>query len=209
MAHVKEISAKVSKIVNEFDLLLALKVQSLFIAGERGGGRSKGVWFYYDKIYPTPSPIRLSYILLSSVTSRYLGVNFLWSPLHTLLVTTVLSPLPLNTMLSLLKSLNSPPPNFSGDGGWLIPYPRIIQSKAKLRSMRSTTWERGGWGMGCTCVNFCRVPIIFNTIRSWKCDPIQCHIPIKLSLRSTPPHSPAPQSNDKTSGNQKLTRHIF
>ena len=87
-----------------------------------------------------------------------------------------------------------PPPNFSGDGGWLIPYPRIIQSKAKLRSMRSTTWERGGWGMGCTCVNFCRVPIIFNTIRSWKCDPIQCHIPIKLSLRSTPPPIPPPPS---------------
>ena len=58
MAHVKEISAKVSKIVNEFDLLLALKVQSLFIAGERGGGGEdpKEFGFIMTKFTRLPPP---------------------------------------------------------------------------------------------------------------------------------------------------------
>ena len=57
MAHVKEISAKVSKIVNEFDLLLALKVQSLFIAGERGGGGDpKELGFIMTKFTRPPPP---------------------------------------------------------------------------------------------------------------------------------------------------------
>ena len=56
MAHVKEISAKVSKIVNEFDLLLALKVQSLFIAGERGGEDPKEFGFIMTKFTRPPPP---------------------------------------------------------------------------------------------------------------------------------------------------------
>ena len=56
MTHVKEISAKVSKIVNEFDLLLALKVQSLFIAGERGGGDPKEFGFIMTKFTRPPPP---------------------------------------------------------------------------------------------------------------------------------------------------------
>ena len=123
--------------------------------GGGGGEKSKGVWLCYDKIYPTPSPIRLCNILLSSQVLRgqFSIVNFLWSPLCTVSDDCAPPVIPEHHVIP-SKIFRLPPPHFPGDNReGLIPYPRIIQSKAKLRSMKSNTWERGGWGMGCTCVS--------------------------------------------------------